>query len=121
MRTTWEDVMVRAFFTFIGLLIAAVVVGGVWFAVASYNHEAVQVCKVEDKDRTRTEDGSDMRVYTDCGNFKVEDALFKGNFHSSDTYRSLKRGHTYELHTIGFRIPFLSEFPNILEAREVER
>lgn len=41
------------------------------------------------------------------------------NFHSSDTYRSIEPGQTYRFTTIGFRIPFLSEFPNIVEAEPV--
>lgn len=98
-----------------GVIGLGVIGAPVGYVVASYQNEQVRTCTVESKDRTRTEEGSDHRVYTDCGNFKVADAVFKRNFHSSDTYRDIEVGETYSLTTIGFRIPLLSEFPNIVE------
>lgn len=78
-------------------------------------------CTVVDKDRvSKSEGGSDMRIYTEgCGNLKVSDALLKGKFNSSDTYRKLEVGHTYDLTTTGYRVGFLSAFPNVIAAEEI--
>lgn len=101
---------------------AALFIGGpIWYVVACYHHVQHFTCTVEDKDRTSNSKGvSDMRIYTtDCGNLTVADAMFRSNYHSSDTFAAIKPGHRYEFTTIGFRIPFMSEFPNIVEAKEV--
>lgn len=107
-------------------LVALVIVVGVVFGFASYNHtEHRAACVVSDKDRTRVHDSngshSDARIYTDnCGTFVVKDSLLKRNFHSSDTYASIKVGKTYDFETVGWRIPFFSQFPNILSATETQ-
>lgn len=105
------------------VFILALVLGLPIYTWACYHHVQHLTCTVTDKDRTSTgKGGSEMRVYTkDCGNLVVQDATFRKNFHSSDTYASLRRGHRYDVTTIGYRIPFLSEFPNIIEASEVTR
>lgn len=95
---------------FIGIL------AGLGIYLSGHANAQTQVCTVEDKDRTRNADGdSDMRVYTDCGTFTVQDIITRGLFNSSDIYASLDVGETYEITTVGFRIPVASMFPNIVE------
>lgn len=103
--------------------LALLILAPTFYLVAAYQNEKSIVCTVEDKDRASNGDGgSDMRVYTsECGNLVVKDALFRGNFHASDTYADIEVGQTYRFVTIGFRIPFLSEFPNIVEVAGVSR
>ena len=102
-------------------LLAVAVVGLIVFYFISYYSEDTQICTVEDKDRASGQNGSDMRVYTEeCGNLAVADALFKGHFSSSDVYADIEPGQKYEFTTIGFRVPLLSMFPNIIEAEPVE-
>jgi len=116
----WVDRLVIAF----GALVILLVVAFLGFAAyASFHVEAHGGCVVEGKDRTAKQGGgSDMRVYTtNCGNFKVDDSWLSGTWHSSDTYRDIKVGETYDFKTRGFRIPFLSSFPNIVEATAVSR
>ena len=72
-------------------------------------------CLVESKDRTTTDNGSEMRVYTSCGVFSVQDMLFAGDFTSADKYASLDPGKTYTINTTGYRIPLFSAFPVIRE------
>lgn len=104
------------------LFLLLVVVVPVGYVIACYHHVQHLTCTVEDKDRTSNNGSSDMRVYTrECGNLVVKDATFRKNFHSSDTYRKIQVGQRYEFTTIGYRIPFLSEFPNIVEAKAVAR
>lgn len=80
-----------------------------------------QECTVVSKDRTTGRDGkSSMRVYTDeCGVLEVSDVWWRLEFGSADTYSSLREGNKYKILTTGFRVPFLSVFPKILEAKEV--
>lgn len=96
-----------------------VVIGlGIFMATSQYhNHETRTACMVENKDRTTTENGSDMRVYTSCGVFSVQDMFFAGEFDSADKYSSLETGKTYTIDTTGYRIPFFSAFPIIREVR----
>jgi hypothetical protein len=84
---------------------------------------AEHTCTVESKDRTvqiTVTDGSgqsrsDMRVYTDCGVFAVSDDLLRLNFTSADTYSAMREGEQLTFTSVGWRAPFLSIFPNIVE------
>ena len=55
--------------------------------------------------------------YTDKGTFKLEDDMFRGNFYSSDVYGKLKQDSTYNFKTSGYRIGFMSSYPNIIEVK----
>lgn len=98
---------------------AAVVlaVAGAW--TASYASEETRTCTVTGTDRTTVSTGdghsSDMRVYTrECGTLAVEDVPFRGQWNSADIFGALEEGRTYEVTTIGWRIPWASIFPSIL-------
>lgn len=102
------------------VLILLLVFGG-GYALAKNSHREVRTCTVVDKDRTRTENGSDMRIYTEnCGVLQVSDTLFGGQFNSSDVYSQIKPQHTYKFTTAGWRVSFLSMFPNIINVEEVK-
>lgn len=99
--------------------IGVLFVGGIGFGVFNATHvETHEDCIVTEKDRTRNSDGgSDARVYTEnCGTFQVADSLLSMTWSSADTYASIDAGETYDFTTRGFRIPFFSAFPNIVEA-----
>lgn len=55
------------------------------------------------------------RVYTDCGVFTVEDELLRLHFSSADVYNALTPGATVDLTTVGWRVPLLTWFPNVIE------
>lgn len=102
----------------IGSIVLVSLIGGVTFSIMSFfQMQSHSACTVSDKDRTRDADGnSDVRIYTDnCGVFNINDSFFDGNFNSADLYSQVKVGETYDFTTRGFRIPFLSVFPNIIE------
>ena len=105
------------------VVLALVLLGGAVGSVAAASHETTQTCTVESKDRAAGADGkSQMRVYTaDCGVFEVTDSLLKMRFDAADRYAAMLPGHRYQLTTVGFRVPFLSLFPNVIDAREVAR
>lgn len=110
----------------VALVVLALIVGilaAVIYTVKGYHHHETRTCTVVSKDRTTDpKGGSDARVYTaDCGVLQVADATFDGHFNSADTYATITPGHRYVFHTIGYRVPWLSDFPNILSATEVQR
>lgn len=75
-------------------------------------------CLVIGKDRTTNtqSSGSDMRIYTEnCGTLQVKDSMLLGRFDSADTYAKIEQGKTYNFHTVGWRAPIFSVFPNIIE------
>lgn len=108
-------------FAVLFVVVAGFILSAVGFGLySSFHTETFSNCKVEDKDRTSNDGKSDMRVYTTCGNFKVGDSWLSGTWHSSDTYREIKVGKTYDFDTRGIRVPLFSWFPNIIEAHEVK-
>lgn len=95
---------------------ALVIAIGIGVTVASYLNEQTQTCTVQDKYAINNRDSATkFRVETSCGVMEVQDAWFKMKFDSADRYANLDINNNYELTTIGFRVPFLSMFPNIIE------
>ncbi|MBM4592645.1 hypothetical protein GS454_04655 [Rhodococcus hoagii] len=86
----------------------------------AYVNNKTQDCVVTEKDRTAKSgsNSSEMRVYTDCGVFVVEDNFLSG-FNSADLYGRIKPGTKYQIESGGVRIGFLSEFPKIINAKEI--
>lgn len=109
-------------FVVLGVAFALLIVGLIIYGVVAALHVAhPKGCEVIDKDRTSNDGKSDMRIYTEnCGNFKVDDSWLSKTWHSSDTYRDIDVGKTYDFTTRGYRVEFFSWFPNIVEANEVK-
>jgi len=101
-------------------IFAAIVVGFV--VKAYYGEDQHTACVVSDKDRvSKSEGGSEMRVYTDnCGTFVVSDGVIKTDFNSADRYAKIKVGKTYDITSYGFRFGLTSSFPKIIDATEVK-
>lgn len=59
-------------------------------------------------------------IFTDHGVFRNDDAGWFVKFDSSDFYGNLDTGKTYTLKVYGWRIPFLSMYPNIVRMEEVK-
>lgn len=51
--------------------------------------------------------------------FENTDCLFRGKWNSSDVQGMLKEGKTYKVTVVGYRVPFLSWYENIIRAEEV--
>ncbi|MCB9806262.1 hypothetical protein H6775_03875, partial [Candidatus Nomurabacteria bacterium] len=86
-------------FTFVAVLFVVEIVN----SVSYYSKDDYIVIKVEDKDRSTSEDGSVYRVYTEHETFEIADSLFPPVFNSADRYRKLKRNQFYRCRAIGFR------------------
>ena len=102
---------------------AMLLIGGGFLGAYSASEET-RTCTITEKDRTtKVVDGNsstDHRVWTEeCGVLSVNDSLVGMSFDTADKYGSIKVGQTYELTTMGWRVPFLSMFPNIIEVVEV--
>ena len=60
-------------------------------------------------------------IFTDKGTFRVQDQLLFGKFNSSDIYGSIKEGETYIFNLTGYRLPYLSMYPNIVKVYNGKR
>lgn len=97
------------------IIIIAVIVplGSSYFATKTYT------VTVTDKDIKNYNSSSKYLVFTkledgETRTFSIEDSLFKGRWDSSDTYAEIEIGETYKIEVIGWRIPFLSQYENIM-------
>lgn len=106
----------------IAAIAAVVVIGNVWVTM---NPDHIEGAVIENKERitTSNEDGSiDSKylVFTDSEVFENTDQLLKLKFNSSDLQGEMKVGATCDLEVIGFRIPIMSMYRNIIEAECTE-
>jgi hypothetical protein len=53
--------------------------------------------------------------------YENEDSLWYGKFNSSDYIMNLKVGSSYAFMTIGYRVPFLSAYPNIIKYTPLDK
>lgn len=74
---------------------------------------------VKDKERITESNGekvsSKYLVYTENEVFENTDALMFFKFNSSDVQGKLDAGQTYKLKVVGWRVPFLSMYRNIVK------
>ena len=110
----------------LGVLFVLLLIGsGITYTVAAYQNDETFVATVTDTITKRDGDSDTYLIFAEDQEgktliFKNADAMFAGKYDSSDLQAKLKKGNTYEFETIGFRIPFLSEYKNVLEAIELE-
>ena len=96
-----------------------IIVSSIIFAFCSRANKQTIRSKVVDKERITQESGGNREsfylIYTEAGPLKLEDDLFYGNFNSSDWYGQIHKDSTYTFETIGYRIGFISSYPNIVK------
>lgn len=112
----------RDFGTIVVMIAVAVVVIALPVAYVASKQDII--CTVTEKDRTsKVVDGNssvDTRIFTsDCGVLSLNDSIIGLSFDTADKYNSIKTGETYKFTTIGWRVPFFSMFPNIVEVQAV--
>lgn len=86
----------------------------------SYYSEKTYTVTVTDKDIKNYDSSSKFLVFTKTEDgetrvFSMEDTLIKGRWNTADDYAEIEVGETYTFTVIGWRIPFLSEYENIIE------
>lgn len=101
----------------IGIVIAILIVIP---CCTSYYSEKTYTATVTDKDIKNYDSSSKFLVFTKTENgetrvFSMEDTLIKGRWNTADDYAEIEAGETYTFTVIGWRIPFLSEYENIIE------
>ena len=96
-------------------------VGSGIFAYATEEQVRFKVTKVE---RVQKSESGYYLIFTDRGVYKNSDSLWYMKFDSSDLYARLDTGQmdgTQINATVdGWRVPFLSMYPNIVEAQPCE-
>lgn len=74
---------------------------------------------VNKAERVVKDDSSKYLIFTDKGVYENTDALWHWKWNSSDIYNKIAAGKTYEARTYGWRMPFFSTYPNILDVKEL--
>lgn len=117
------------------IAVAVVIVLAIVFSVKVFSfNDAEYTVTITDKDRI-TESSKDSGgnrntsskylVFGDDENgnslvFENTDCFIRLKFNSSNVQGQLKEGHTYKITVIGYRVPFLSWYQNIIKLEEVE-
>lgn len=99
------------------IAVSTAMVAGIGVTVASNLHEENLTCTVTNKESVSKENGHEYRVFTEeCGVLSVQDNIFRLHFTSADVYGGLDAGTTYNVTTVGWRVPVFSWMPNIISA-----
>lgn len=106
----------------IGIVIAILIVAVPCFN--SYYSEKTYTATVTDKDIKNYDSSSKFLIFTKTENgetrvFSMEDTLIKGRWNTADDYAEIEVGETYTFTVIGWRIPFFSEYENIIEFQKM--
>lgn len=102
----------------IGLAFAGVILVGL---TKPFIKDDVQAVTINEKgERCKSRDSCKLMIYTDKGVFQNTDSLINWKWGSAEFYNDLKVGKTYDLKVSGYRVPFLSWFPNVVEYKEVK-
>ena len=105
----------------LGLLIVAVIIGLISI-LPLLNSTTYTNVTVVDTSYSGESDGYLVWVEDENGvqyELQNEDILLKGKFNSSTIQGKLKEGEKYNITTVGWRIPFFSCYPNIVEYEKV--
>jgi hypothetical protein len=82
-------------------------------------NEGTYTATVVEKERVIKHGDSKYLIFTEDNDgdvrvFENTDIWIRGKFNSSDMYAQIKVGETYTFHVIGYRIPFMSMYENII-------
>lgn len=77
--------------------------------------------KVIEKTVKRSNNSDTYLIFTDVEVFEITDEITVGRFNSSDLYGQIHPDKTYSFEVVGWRIPFLSSYRNILKITEQDK
>lgn len=84
----------------------------------TYRGERWETCHVTGKDRGGNSGG--YRIYTsNCDTLADEDSILRGKYNSSNVWQKIPNQGDVQLLVVGSRIPIMSQFQNVLDARPV--
>lgn len=117
------------------IVVAVIIVLAVVFSIKAFNfNDTEYTVTITGKDRitesSKDSDGnshtsSKYLVFADDENgnslvFENTDCFIRLKFNSSNMQGRLKEGHAYKITVIGYRVPFLSWYQNIIKVVETE-
>ena len=106
----WDD------FKVIVVIVVLFVLGGLAFAIPGWASRHTETITVKDK---WIDPGSNQSAYlvltTDDNILTISDAMIFLVFDSSDRWGQIEIGKTYEVEVYGWRIRFLSMYPDIIK------
>jgi hypothetical protein len=105
-------------------LVSVSIIAAIIFEISKYNNREIVTTKVVGKERITDFNSNNgtisyYLVFTEAGTFKLEDDIVYGNFRSSDWYGDIKSDKVYEFEVIGWRIGYISEYPNIVNYKQL--
>ena len=103
------------------LLFALIIGGTITYQVSYYASSKTISITINKTDRITTGSGEDISskylIFTDETTYENTDLMFLGKWNSSDIQGKFKAGETYKVKVVGWRIPILSMYPNIVEIK----
>lgn len=107
------------------VVIVLAILGLIILNIAGLFNQNYYTVTITDKGIKRSGDSDVYLIYTTLENGSIEtfqntDNFFYGKFNSSNIYADLVVGGKYKIKVIGFRIPFLSRYQNIIEYEKIE-
>lgn len=108
-------------FAFSMLVVLGLVLTSIPVVLTYASEETVSKVRVTGKERVtqNTAEGSSSKylIFTDREVFENTDTILFLKFNSSDIYGAIQPDHTCEFRVVGWRVPFLSWYRNIISAR----
>lgn len=111
-------------------VIILVIITAIAFPALNFSNDHKYTITITDKERVTKQVSKDTidskyLIYGEDESgetyvFENTDTLFRWKFNSSDVYGALKTGETYELTVIGFRVPILNWYENIVDFKIME-
>lgn len=106
------------------LIVSVVVIiflGSLVFTMANCFSHSPGTFTITSKEIYYNSNGSKLLIFTDKTTYTVSDSIINWRWDSADVYGKLEIGKTYSATLQGWRIPFLSMFPNIIDPKEISR
>lgn len=112
-----------AAFMMVVIMIACVAIPGSLFVSGTFNDHSGKIT-VTDTERVYDSNSSKYLVFGKNENgqpvvYENTDNILRGKWDSSNLQAALEIGNTYEVQLVGYRIPFLSMYENILSAKQI--
>lgn len=119
----WYNIFLYRFISYVLTIIIIVALIGIPTYALNFNDHNY-VGTVTDKERVVQEKDSYYLIFLKDENNDVHvvrnvDNLLRFKWDSSDIYGALEVGNTYELNLVGYRIPFISMYENVISYKKV--
>lgn len=101
------------------ILFLALLLWPVFYVYSTQQDRTINVTKTE---RIVTSGGSESKylVFAKEGVFENTDSILRWKFDSADVHNSILPEQKYNCDTYGWRVPFLSMYPNIVSGERIE-